>query len=598
MACAAIVGSFSFAPSAEAATTCFGDTNCSLGASPYTFGANDVYGGGSSLLAPYARQFADCYGKPADLVAQTSSPPTTPPSFVDETLFNYPGEGTKGTGAQNCVSQNINNTTTTWYISAGSGNGIASLFGHDPVTFFGEVNANGPQFFAEQMYANSDAGLGSTDVGCYDNGSCTEKGAVIGAPGTPCNTVGSPYPVPAQCYGPLIQYPVSIDPVAIFYPSGGIYEKVSGSGVKEIDYTFKVSHSSKDGGLRLSQNTLCGIWNRVITNWNDPAITADNGGVSLESPKDPTPATQWSVPLTPVGRSDSSGTTSIITRHLANICANYNGNQYANGATTLPAGLQGNTYNPANPNYPGVDLPNEITLAPNSSGVTQYVAFTQIPQNEKNQCPSGTVLPTGYSDCIQQARVGYVGADYVMPYVKGSHTNSYNLFQSTLLNHAGNWEPASPKGAVAAFKGIQPPQSNAKGGYCTQAPPTCSGGARNDPTQWAESTDKGQPLADPTATTAYPLVGTTNELLYTCYANPTSEANLSGQLSYVETADINTDPTNGILAAAGLSPLPKQWLTAIDQSFITGKDGLGLNVQTVSNGNTGPCQAGQGIVGG
>ena len=90
-------------------------------------------------------------------------------------------------------------------------------------------------------------------------------------------------------------------------------------------------------------------------------------------------------------------------------------------------------------------------------------------------------------------------------------------------------------------------------------------------------------LANPTAANAYALVGTTNSMGYTCYANSANLATLTGQLGYVETAQINTN-AKGVLGSSGLSPLPKQWLNAIDQTFVTNKSKLGLNMTTVGTG--------------
>lgn len=588
-ACLALVGAAGFAPSASA-TTCYGDTNCSLGANPYTFGTNDVYGGGSSLVAPYWRQTSDCYGLPADLITKGS-----PPTFVDESLFNW-----TGSHPQNCATTEINPTATTWYISTGSGSGILGVFGHDPVTFWGQVNTNnGGQTFPEAFYALSDAGLGSTDLAAYNSGT----GSGTYCQGSTCITIAAPgaqpctgeqngvYPNPAGCFGPLVQFPFSVDPVTNFYTNGGIYEKVAGPGQKEIDYKLHVVNGTKNGGLRLSVNSFCGIWNGQITSWNDPQLTADNNNTPLEDLRDPTPAGQWNPPVYAVGRSDGSGTTSIITRHLAAICTNYtlHGQQGVNyynlgqGATTLQgagaSAIIGNTYNVNNPNFPGVDETGKITLAPNSSGVAQYVAFTQSPANEKNQCTSQTVLPSGYSDCIQQGRIGYVGADYVMPYVKNSKTNSYNLFAADLQNSSGNYLAPSPKAALVAFT-VLPPQSNSNGTYCSSC---TQNGMRNDPTAWVESLSASVPLANPSESNAYPLVGTTNFLGYTCYMNSGNLDTLIGQLGYVDTGTINTN-AKGILGSAGLSPLPKAWLTAIGETFINNKDNLGLNMTTVGTG--------------
>jgi phosphate ABC transporter phosphate-binding protein len=54
--------------------------------------------------------------------------------------------------------------------------------------------------------------------------------------------------------------------------------------------------------LRLSGETITKIFTNQITNWNDPAITADNNGRAFPS-----------LPITPVVRSDGSGTTAQFT---------------------------------------------------------------------------------------------------------------------------------------------------------------------------------------------------------------------------------------------------------------------------------------------
>jgi phosphate transport system substrate-binding protein len=58
--------------------------------------------------------------------------------------------------------------------------------------------------------------------------------------------------------------------------------------------------------LNLSPATLAGIFDQEITNWNDPAIAADNPGGTLPDQA-----------ITPVNRSDESGTTENFTEYLA-----------------------------------------------------------------------------------------------------------------------------------------------------------------------------------------------------------------------------------------------------------------------------------------
>ncbi|MCV2490356.1 phosphate ABC transporter substrate-binding protein PstS [Geodermatophilus sp. YIM 151500] len=60
--------------------------------------------------------------------------------------------------------------------------------------------------------------------------------------------------------------------------------------------------------LNLSPVTLAGIFAQQITSWNDPAIAADNPDVQLPD-----------LPITPVNRSDESGTTENFAEYLATV---------------------------------------------------------------------------------------------------------------------------------------------------------------------------------------------------------------------------------------------------------------------------------------
>ena len=82
--------------------------------------------------------------------------------------------------------------------------------------------------------------------------------------------------------GELIQIPVYISPIAIVYNLPQVEE------------------------LQLSPETLAGIFNQDITTWNDDAIAADNPDADLPD-----------TAITPVNRSDDSGTTNNFTDYLA-----------------------------------------------------------------------------------------------------------------------------------------------------------------------------------------------------------------------------------------------------------------------------------------
>jgi phosphate transport system substrate-binding protein len=85
-----------------------------------------------------------------------------------------------------------------------------------------------------------------------------------------------------RCGGEVFELPNYISPIAVVHNLPGVEE------------------------LNLSPATLAGVFDRRITTWNDPAVVADNPGVTLPD-----------LPITPVNRSDESGTTENFTEYLA-----------------------------------------------------------------------------------------------------------------------------------------------------------------------------------------------------------------------------------------------------------------------------------------
>lgn len=85
-----------------------------------------------------------------------------------------------------------------------------------------------------------------------------------------------------QCGSDPVEVPVYISPIAVIYNLSGV------------------------SSLQLSPDTLAGIFAGTITSWDAPQIKADNPGVQLPS-----------TAITPVHRSDESGTTANFTDYLA-----------------------------------------------------------------------------------------------------------------------------------------------------------------------------------------------------------------------------------------------------------------------------------------
>lgn len=117
--------------------------------------------------------------------------------------------------------------------------------------------------------------------------------------------------------------------------------------------------------LRLSPDTLAKIFTGVIRNWNDPAVAADNPGVSLPG-----------LGIKPVLRSDGSGTTAQFTTYMAaETPAVWNGfcQRVDAGASCPPTSLY--------PEFPGSvaqqlsDGVAAFVAAPYNNGAITYVEY-------------------------------------------------------------------------------------------------------------------------------------------------------------------------------------------------------------------------------
>lgn len=84
--------------------------------------------------------------------------------------------------------------------------------------------------------------------------------------------------------GKLVEVPAYVSPIAIIYNLEGVES------------------------LQLDPETLAKVFNQEISSWNDPAIAKDNPGVELPDTR-----------ITPVNRSDESGTTENFTDYLSQV---------------------------------------------------------------------------------------------------------------------------------------------------------------------------------------------------------------------------------------------------------------------------------------
>src|ERR1700730_3329319 len=146
----------------------------------------------------------------------------------------------------------------------GSGSTFQLTFQQEAISAFKSTQPN-----MTVNYGGGGSGKGSTDL----------------AGGT-VNFAGSDSPIPAkEASGftgkTILYFPVIIGPITMSYNLSGV------------------------SNLKLTPATIAGIFSGKIKAWNDPAIKADNSGVSLPS-----------TPITLAVRSDSSGTTANFTLFL------------------------------------------------------------------------------------------------------------------------------------------------------------------------------------------------------------------------------------------------------------------------------------------
>ena len=113
--------------------------------------------------------------------------------------------------------------------------------------------------------------------------------------------------------------------------------------------------------LKLSREAYVGIFLGKITTWNDPKIASANPGATL-------PATK----ITPVTRSDGSGTTFVFTQHLSAISEEWKNGPGTGKSVNFPGGVGGK-------GNPGVTA--LIKQTPGAIGYVEYgyAKQTQMP---------------------------------------------------------------------------------------------------------------------------------------------------------------------------------------------------------------------------
>ncbi|BCQ56878.1 substrate-binding domain-containing protein [Burkholderia gladioli] len=363
------------------------------------------------------------------------------------------------------------------YFSVGSGAGQSAFLGNQP-TFFG-AGVTGTVDFA-----NSDAALLSAQIASYKTG--------LGATN-----------------GPLIQVPYIVTPIA--FP-------IVNNGQSITSTTTPQTTPGQAHSIALNDDDLCGIFSGKLSNWNQ-VINPETGSAYPNS-----------APISVIYRTDGSGTTELLTRHLAAVCTTGNtaaGVTFKDSLTftdSFPAGI------PAAPAFIG---------ASGSGGVRTALTNSST------------------------AAVAYLSPDY---------TNTFLAPSSSVVTAAGaaQLQVASVKNTANGVY-YAPNYTNATLALGSVAPPTLKVQAANQ-LNWVPAA--GNP------TTGYPVSGTSQIIVSQCYKDPNVTSAVLGFLNAHYTGSSSAATVHG----NGFDTVPSNYLSAIQADFLSNTSGFNLNI-----GNTTAC---------
>ncbi|QVN21364.1 substrate-binding domain-containing protein [Burkholderia pyrrocinia] len=358
------------------------------------------------------------------------------------------------------------------YFSVGSGAGQNAFLNNQP-TFFG-AGVTGTVHFA-----NSDAALSTAQLTSYKAG--------LGATN-----------------GPLIQIPYVVTPITV--------PVVNGPAVTST--TTPQTTPGQAHSIALNDDDLCGIFSGKLTNWNqvtNPETTA---------------VYTTNAPIKVIYRSDGSGTTELLTRHLAAVCTTAN---TATGVTFVDS----LTFTAS---FPGGVVPSNFTAASGSGGVRNALSAS-----------------TG-------AAVAYLSPDY---------TNTFLAPSSTVVTPAGALQlPVASLVNKTNGTYYAPTYANASTALGSVTPPT--GARASNPANWVPAA--GNPAS------GYPVSGTSQIILSQCYKDATVKTAVHDFL--------NSHYTNASFASIvhgnGFDTVPSNYRTEISNDFLSNVNGGNLDIGNAS----------------
>jgi phosphate transport system substrate-binding protein len=410
------------------------------------------------------------------------------------------------------------------YAGTGSGNGKTSFIGNNPNLI--TAPSNSIPWSDQTNVLFSPAGITATTQ--YD-------GFQFGASDDPWNstdagnytTAGGP-----AAYGGVVQVPSMIIPIAM--------------GYNGTDGTGAALTVFGGGTLNLTRQAACGIAAGYVTQWSQGVMTSSNGGHALGNGN-----------ITFIHRSDTSGSTFLVTNALITQCQQITGPNYnAAGNPTVSYAFPWTDHTAACPVSP-VAVPTDQANWPDLTTDQCGNAIANPGGGHYNEASGSGAIVTLVGST--NGSIGYASVDYWAP-VKTGGLPIANVQNQWSVSHGGAATFATPNAASAASA-------------MSELNPQFPGTSITDPIAWSLQGVN----ANPALQASYPISGFTWLLMYQCYKN---HSNGNNAFIWIRTALdglYGSSEIQNIVTNNGFANVPSQWV---------------VQIYTLLNSNGGPAQVG------
>jgi ABC-type phosphate transport system substrate-binding protein len=345
---------------------------------------------------------------------------------------------------------------------------------------------------------------------------------------------------PAQ-FGKVIQLPSLAGAVVIAFngkdANGTTNLAISGSEpAGAVTDRTNFGYPGTYSGLRLTRKAVCGIFTGHITAWNDPELTASNGGTPLGTGQ-----------ITVVHRSDGSGTNFLFTNALYHQCEGISGPINTADALTATPHTRSWEFRFSDTTSAAA-CPDVFFRAANTT------AWPDATGTAKDACANVLTPPTG-SNFVAQSGNGNVKATIEStPGSIGYSTTDYA-------------QPVLASGMKVANVQSQYDVDNNTGAFQWPSPVTVANTMATTNPQFPNATSLGNPLSwssqgvapNPGTPNSYPIAGFTWLDIYQCYDPARSGGGTLATLGNYLNFHYYDTRAAAIINAAGFATIPNTW---------------------------------------